>query len=395
MAVLPAHLVATPVLERLGGEAHGVVLGAGTTAAWVDLDGFVVAITTREVPLLPNAVALAAGSGALERSGLAGGTPARVAPGRIDLGPLRITWSPADPPAWDPTVPVPWHAAPKAVAERGAALRSALGAVDSGPHLSSASATLPLRGPRRPGTGYSDARDREAHEPAARHDDVLDPGGQQPGAGDVDDHSRAAQQPGAGHGAPLGPTARHPRTGNVDAGLPDPGLPDPDPADLVGELAGVGLATAIDPEGAAGLTLLFRAVRERDPVPARAAARALLGRGPGLTPEGDDLVAAVAGTLAVVGPVTGVDGTVRDALLGTLVPGPGRTTALSATLLALASERRLAEPAGRLLDLGPGGEGAWPGALSRLGRLGHGSGRAYAAGIAATASLLAAGAPVR
>ena len=163
----------------------------------------------------------------------------------------------------------------------------------------------------------------------------------------------------------------------------------------MGELAEVGLATAIDPEGAAALMLLFRAVRERDPVPARAAARALLGRGPGLTPEGDDLVAAVAGTLAVVGPVTGVDGTVRDVLLGALVPGPGRTTALSATLLALASERRLAEPAGRLLDLGPGGEAAWPGALSRLGRLGHGSGRAYAAGIAATASLLAAGAPVR
>jgi Protein of unknown function (DUF2877) len=349
MAVLPAHLVATPVLERLGGEAHGVVLGAGTTAAWVDLDGFVVAITTREVPLLPNAVALAAGSGALVRSGLAAGTPARVAPGRIDLGLLRIAWSPADPPAWDPTVPVPRHAGPKVVAERGAALRTAMGAVDRGPHPPSASATLPLRGSRQPGAGHSDALDREAQEP---------------GAGD-------------------------------DADLPDPDLLDSDPADLVGELVRMGLATAIDPEGAAGLTLLFRAVRERDPVPARGAARALLGRGPGLTPEGDDLVAAVAGTLAVVGPVTGVDGRVRDALLGALVPGPGRTTALSATLLALASERRLAEPAGRLLNLGPGGEAAWPGALSRLERLGHGSGRAYAAGIAATASLLAAGAPVR
>jgi hypothetical protein len=349
MAVLPAHLVATPVLERLGGEAHGVVLGAGTTAAWVDLDGFVVAVTTREVPLLPNAAALAAGSGALVRSGLAAGTPARGAPGRIDLGPLRIAWSPADPPAWDPTVPVPRHAGPKAVAERGASLRTAIGAVDRGPHPPSASAALPLRGPRQPEVGYSDALDRDAQEP---------------GTGD-------------------------------DADLPDQDLLDPDPADLLGELVRMGLATAIDPEGAAGLMLLFRAVQERDPVPARAAARALLGRGPGLTPEGDDLVAAVAGTLAVVGPVTGVDGTVRDTLLGALVPGPGRTTALSATLLALASERRLAEPAGRLLDLGPGGEAAWPGALSRLERLGHGSGRAYAAGIAATASLLAAGAPVR
>ena len=395
MAVLPAHLVATPVLERLGGEADGVVLGAGTTAAWVDLDGFVVAVTTREVPLLPNAVALAAGSGALERSGLAAGTPARVAPGRIDLGSLRITWSPADPPAWDPTVPIPRHADPKAVAGRGAALRTAMGAVDSGPHPPSASATLPLRGPKHPGAGYSDALDREAQDPGAGHGDVLDPGGQQPGAGDVDVHSREAPQPRAANGDPLDPTAQHPRTGNVAAHLPDPDLLDPGPADLVGELVRMGLATAIDPEGAAGLTLLFRAVRERDPVPARAAARVLLGRGPGLTPEGDDLVAAVAGTLAVVGPVTGLDGAVRDTLLAALVPGPGRTTALSATLLALASERRLAEPAGRLLDLGAGGEAAWPGALSRLERLGHGSGRAYAAGIAATASLLAAGAPVR
>ena len=311
MADLPAHLVATPVLERLDGEADAVVLGAGATAAWVDLDGFVVAITTREVPLLPNAVALAAGSGTLERPGLAPGSPARVAPGRIDLGSLRIAWSPADPPAWDPTVPIPRHAGPRAVADRGAAIRTALGTVDNGPHL-------------------------------------------------------------AGHD-----------------------LLDPDPAGLVGELVKMGLATAIDPEGAAGLTLLFRAVRERDPVPAVAAARALVGRGPGLTPEGDDLVAAVAGTLAVLGPVAGMEEAGRDGLLAALVSGPGRTTALSATLLALASERRLAEPAGRLLDLGPGGETAWPGALSRLGRLGHGSGRAYAAGIAATASLLAAGAPVR
>jgi hypothetical protein len=53
-------------------------------------------------------------------------------------------------------------------------------------------------------------------------------------------------------------------------------------------------------------------------------------------------------------------------------------------------ERRLPEPAGRLLDLSPAGEQAWPGALARLERLGHGSGRAWAAGVAATASLLGA-----
>jgi hypothetical protein len=163
------------------------------------------------------------------------------------------------------------------------------------------------------------------------------------------------------------------------------------------------LVTAADPDGAAGLTLLFRAVRENDPEPAAAAARALLGRGPGLTPEADDLLAAVAGTLAVLGPATRPHQPTRDPpphrptydpLLDALTPIHGRTTALSATLLTLASQRRLPEPAGRLLDLGPAGEANWPAALERLDRLGHGSGRAYAAGIGATAVFLAAGAGV-
>jgi len=298
VAVLPAHLVATPVLERLAGERRGVVLGAGATAAWVDLEGFVVAVTSREVPLLPNAIALPTAAGTLSRPGVNAGAAARLAPGRVDLGTLTITWDQTAPPAWDPTVPVP-AATLAAVARRGAAILHALGV--------------------RPG--------------------------------------------------------------------PRPG----DPAALVRGLARVGMATAGDPEGAAGLTLLFRAVRGRDPGPVVAAAGALLGRGPGLTPEGDDLLAGVAGAVAVLGPATGLGGAGRERFLAALAPEPGRTTALSATLLALAAERRLAEPAGRLLDLGPAGETAWPGALSRLERLGHGSGRANAAGIAAAAALLAAG----
>jgi hypothetical protein len=278
---LPAHLVSRPVLERLTGSPDGVVLGAGATAAWVDVGGFVVAITTREVPLLPNAIALGAGSGALLRPGLAAGTRARLAPGRVDLGALQIAWDPAAPPSWDPTVRVPRAVGPEAIAARAAALRSALGAVDS-------------------------------------------------------------------HGKP--------------------------------------------PLERARLDLLLQAVGERDPALAAGAARGLLGRGPGLTPEGDDLLAAVAGTLAVLGPAAGWDGSVLGGFLAALVaPARARTTALSATLLELAARGQLAEAAGRLLDLGPDGEAAWPAALLRLERLGHGSGRAYAAGIAATATLLASG----
>jgi hypothetical protein len=78
-------------------------------------------------------------------------------------------------------------------------------------------------------------------------------------------------------------------------------------------------------------------------------------------------------------------------LVRALVETGGRTSGLAATLLELAGRGLLAEPAGRLLDLGPGGELAWPGALRRLERLGHGSGRAYALGIGAAAWLLAAG----
>jgi hypothetical protein len=320
MVTLPAHLVATPVLEHLAaafeakgpvGGRKGVVLGAGATAAWVDVDGFVVAITTREVPLLPNAIALSAGSGALSHPGVGPGTTACLTPGRMTLGPLQITWNPSAPPTWDPTVPVPTGVAPEAVAARGSAILRALGS--------------------RP-------------------------------------------------------------------------TPKADPDHLVRELARVGVVTAAEAGGAGGLVPLFRAVRERDPEPAAAGVRELLGRGPGLTPEGDDLVAAVAGALAVLGSAIGspgparetpMDGPTSDPVLDALEPAPGRTTGLSATLLALATRRQLPEPAGRLLDLSPAGEAAWPGALARLDRLGHGSGRAYAAGIGATAILLAAAAGVR
>jgi hypothetical protein len=333
--VLPAHLVATPVLERLPRSgAGGTVLGASATAAWVDVGGFVLAVTTREVPLLPNAVALAADAGALDRVAHPGGA-ARCAPGRVELGGLTVTWDPADPPAWDPTVPV------------------AAGAGRPPPH--------PSGNDRRPGATPAVPVGESAAPVGRRGEAVL---------------------------AALGVRAA------------------PEPGGLVAGLARVGLATAGEPEGAAGVESLLRAVLERDPEVAAGAAAALLGRGPGLTPEGDDLLAAVAASLVTLGPAAGVAGEALAGLLAALVPEraigqgpePGsagapkpRTTALAATLLALAARGQVVEPAGRLLDLSPAGELAWPGALRRLERLGHGSGRAYALGIGAAAWLLAAG----
>src|SRR4051794_14445949 len=93
-----AASVATPVLERFGaGNAEGVVRGATGRAAYLDFDGFVVALTAPGVPLMPNGVAVA-------RSAVRDGA-ARAGPGRIDLPGDAVTWDAADPPAWEPALP--------------------------------------------------------------------------------------------------------------------------------------------------------------------------------------------------------------------------------------------------------------------------------------------------
>ena len=117
---------------------------------------------------------------------------------------------------------------------------------------------------------------------------------------------------------------------------------------------------------------LVRAVETRDPALATAAGRRLIGRGPGLTPEGDDLIAGVAAVLAEDRPWVA-------ALIGRDLRT--RTTSLSATLLELAAQGMGPEPLQALLA---GDRGA----LDRLLDLGHSTGRAYAigAGLALAAS---------
>ena len=106
----------------------------------------------------------------------------------------------------------------------------------------------------------------------------------------------------------------------------------------------------------------------RDP---SAAGARLIGRGPGLTPEGDDFVAGLAAVVAASSWAS------REAWVAALIGGDlrRRTTALSATLLELAAR-----------GMGPEPLQAWlagdAGALGRLERLGHSTGRAYARGAA-------------
>ena len=118
---------------------------------------------------------------------------------------------------------------------------------------------------------------------------------------------------------------------------------------------------------------LVEAVVSRDAGLAAAAGTRLIGRGGGLTPEGDDIVCGVAAVVASLR----WSGAMREAWLGALV-GDGlrrRTTALSATLLELAVRGMGPEPLQALVA----GE---PGAIARLDAIGHSTGRAIARGTA-------------
>jgi len=156
-------------------------------------------------------------------------------------------------------------------------------------------------------------------------------------------------------------------------------------AAIVADAGGLGdLALARAARGREGAGHLDRALADRDPAEAERAADRLLGLGGGLTPEGDDVLAAVAAVVATL------RGAADDRLVAALIPADARdrTTALSATLLALAAQGRIAEPVHPLLDPA---EKPWRGALARLRATGASTGRAYAIGVGAALRALARG----
>lgn len=130
------------------------------------------------------------------------------------------------------------------------------------------------------------------------------------------------------------------------------------------------------------LRRLAAAARARDPYAVADAARALLGAGPGLTPAGDDVL---------VGWLAGLRAWDPDAaVLLSAWPSPGgRTTALSAELLARAADGLVVDLLVDLLDA-MGGHGPVGPALARLDGYGASTGRMLALG-ARTAALAATG----
>lgn len=137
--------------------------------------------------------------------------------------------------------------------------------------------------------------------------------------------------------------------------------------------------------GREGVVALSQWLSARVPlpgVPLPEAAGRLVGRGPGLTPEGDDVLGGMAIGLRALGGPAGMPAGRVDALARGLCPPDvrRRTGALSATLLGLAVTGAAPEPVHRLLA-GAGREAA----LADLRRLGASTGGAVAAGIAAAA----------
>ena len=146
------------------------------------------------------------------------------------------------------------------------------------------------------------------------------------------------------------------------------------------EPAGVGaaLSDAVTRPPLGAVAALFAALGGGDGAARRRAALALLGRGPGLTPEADDLLAGAAVTAAAAGDPLALAADAR-----------ALTTPLSATLLELAAAGAGPRAVHVLLDLD---REDWRGALRDLEALGASSGRAIALGVGAAAAALGAGA---
>lgn len=135
---------------------------------------------------------------------------------------------------------------------------------------------------------------------------------------------------------------------------------------------------------------LRAAARNSDPDGVVAAAGDLIGRGPGSTPAGDDVLAGMLATLRVLGGAHIAATRVADALAGGLRTTAHRTSALSATLLRCADDGAVVGAARRVLEALTG-DADLAGPVAALARLGHTSGQDLLIGIGIAVDLVTTG----
>lgn len=116
----------------------------------------------------------------------------------------------------------------------------------------------------------------------------------------------------------------------------------------------------------------------------------LVGRGPGSTPAGDDVLAGMLAALRVLGGAHAGAIRVADALGGAVRAAVHRTGALSATLLRCADDGAVVDAARRVLETLPG-DAPLARPVARLVRLGHTSGHDLLIGIGIAVDLLTTG----
>jgi len=135
---------------------------------------------------------------------------------------------------------------------------------------------------------------------------------------------------------------------------------------------------------------LRTALRSFSPNAVLAAARPLLGKGSGLTPEGDDYLAGAVASIRLLSQAVGQDQATRmlDTVANPLAKlADARTTTFSAALIQYALRGQVAAPAGSLMRAFAGRGDVGPSHRVLL-KVGHSSGPALAAGLVLGAQTL-------
>ena len=158
-----------------------------------------------------------------------------------------------------------------------------------------------------------------------------------------------------------------------------------DPQPILSKCSSVQLAknvtTLVDHAGAPTDTCLGEALAGEDVEAVLSAVRLLLGKGQGLTPEGDDVVAGALASYVLLGRSIGVNSTLLEGVTQPLEElSRTQTNSFSGALLRHALQGRVARPFSDVLHALTG-RGDIASTTDRLLAVGHSSGPALAAGL--------------